>query len=119
MLIGIYAAYVFISVAITVWVGHTLSKNGLVFLVQNFAGNRALAESINHLLLVGFYLINFGYVTLALKYGDKPQTLEQGIEFLSTKVGLAIVILGLMHFLNMYVLVRFRGFTFAAQPQKV
>jgi hypothetical protein len=31
------------------------------------------------------------------------------IEFLSTKIGLVIVLLGVMHFFNMRMLVRFRG----------
>src|SRR5947199_7606581 len=95
-----YGFYVLISVLLTVWVARTLSKNGLVFLVEAFNNNRELANSVNHLLVVGFYLINIGYVTLALKYGDKPANLQQSIEFLSTKVGLVLVILGVMHFIN-------------------
>ena len=64
-----YLAYVCISVMLTVWVAQTLHKNGRIFLVDVFHGNEALADSVNHLLVVGFYLINFGYVTLALKLG--------------------------------------------------
>ena len=43
---------------------------------------------------------------MALKYGDKPTTLQESIEFLSTKVGLVLVVLGAMHFFNMYVISR-------------
>ena len=96
-----YLAYLPISVALTVWVAHTLHSRGRVFLVDAFAGNEPLADSVNHLLIVGFYLINIGYVTLALKYGDKPNNLQQAIEFLSTKVGLVLLILGGMHFANL------------------
>ena len=64
-----YAFYIAASLAITVWVGRTLNRNGRVFLVENFEGREALANSINHLLLVGFYLVNLGFVSLALKYG--------------------------------------------------
>src|SRR4051812_2305931 len=99
-----YGFYLLISVLLTVWVARTLSKNGLVFLVEAFNNNnRELASSVNHLLVVGFYLINIGYVTLALKYGDKPASLQQAIEFLSTKVGLVLLVLGAMHFLNLRV----------------
>ena len=98
-----YGFYVLISVLLTVWVARTLSKNGLVFLVEAFNNNRELANSVNHLLVVGFYLINIGYVTLALKYGDKPANLQQSIEFLSTKVGLVLLVLGGMHFINLRV----------------
>src|SRR3954447_15433096 len=98
-----YGFYILISVLLTIWVARTLSKNGLVFLVEAFNNNRELASSVNHLLVVGFYLINIGYVTLALKYGDKPNNLQQSIEFLSTKVGLVLLVLGGMHFINLRV----------------
>lgn len=110
LILGTYMLYLVISVCITVWVGRSLNKNGRVFLVENFEGNESLADSVNHLLLVGFYLINFGYITLTLKYGDKPYDIVQSVEFLSTKIGLVILILGAMHFFNIRALVRFRHF---------
>ena len=103
-----YLAYLTISVALTVWVARTLHKNGRIFLVDSFHGHEQLADSINHLLLVGFYLINIGYVTLALKYGDKPANLQEGLEALSTKVGAVLLILGAMHFFNLYVFSKMR-----------
>ncbi len=108
MMIVTYALYVVVSLTITVWVGRTLTRNGRLFLVENFDGNEALADSINHLLLVGFYLVNIGFISLALRYGDKPTDAVEAIEFLSTKIGLAIVVLGGMHFFNMMILVKFR-----------
>jgi hypothetical protein len=71
-----YLAYVVISVALTVWVGWTLHRNGRIFLIDAFHGDEPRADSVNHLLVVGFYLINIGYVALALKYGDKPGDLQ-------------------------------------------
>ncbi|HZJ14785.1 MAG TPA: hypothetical protein VFD27_07040 [Chthoniobacteraceae bacterium] len=103
-----YLAYLAISVALTVWVAQTLHKSGRVFLVDSFHGNEALADSINHLLLVGFYLINIGYVALAMKYGDKPTDLQGVLEALSTKVGAVLLILGAMHFFNLYVFSKMR-----------
>lgn len=103
-----YTAYLAVSLAITFWVGRTLHRNGRIFLVENFEGREALADSINHLLLVGFYLLNFGFVSLALKYGAKPHTAVKSMEFLSTKIGLVIVVIGALHFFNMLWLVKFR-----------
>ena len=97
-----YVIYLAISVALTVWVANTLHKNGRIFLIQAFHGNEIMADSVNHLLVVGFYLINIGYITLALKYGAKPATLQESFEFLSTKLGLVLVVLGGMHFFNMF-----------------
>jgi len=113
-----YAFYLAISIALTVWVARTLHKNGRLFLVDAFHGNEALADSINHLLVVGFYLINIGYVSLALKYGDKATNLQELLEALSTKVGAVLVILGGMHFFNLYVFskMRRRGLLHSAPP---
>jgi hypothetical protein len=103
-----YSLYLAISIVLTVWVARTLSKNGRIFLVDSFGGNEALADSVNHLLVVGFYLINIGYVTLALRYGTRPTDVAEVMEYLSTKVGLVLVVLGAMHFFNVYVIGRFR-----------
>jgi len=101
-----YAAYLVISIFLTVWVARTLHKNGRVFLIEVFNGDEALADSVNHLLVVGFYLINLGYVTLALKIGDTIDTPQQGIEALSYKVGLVLLVLGGMHFFNLLIFQR-------------
>ena len=103
-----YAAYLIASIFVTVWVAHTLHTNGRIFLVDSFLGNEKLADSVNHLLVVGFYLINVGYVTLALKYGERPTTLTAAIESFSTKIGLVLLVLGFMHFFNLFVFSRMR-----------
>src|SRR3954468_24013811 len=95
--VGAYAAYLTISISLTVWVARSLMKNGRVFLIDTFLENETLADSVNHLLVVGYYLINTVYVTLALKYGTKPNDLPEKIEALSTKVGLVLLVLGGMH----------------------
>src|SRR5580765_326506 len=99
--VSTYLGYLAISVGLTVWVAKTLHKNGRIFLVDSFLGNEALADSVNHLLVVGFYLVNIGFVTLALKYGEKASDAQTGLEILSSKVGLVLVVLGIMHFFNL------------------
>ena len=59
-----YGLYLALSLPLTVWVARTLHKNGRIFLVDCFHGNEPLADSVNHLLVVGFYLINFGFVSM-------------------------------------------------------
>ena len=103
-----YLPYLSISVALTVWVAHTLFKNGRVFLVDVFSGNESLADSVNHLLVVSFYLVNFGYVSLALRIGNDVTTVRAGSEALSRNVALVLVVLGAMHFTNLYVFSRIR-----------
>src|SRR6476619_472785 len=103
-----YVVYVASSVALTVWVARTLHRNGRIFLVDAFHGNQPLADSVNHLLVVGFYLINIGYVALALNYGAKAANAQQFLETLSTKVGVVLLVLGGMHFFNLLVFSKMR-----------
>jgi hypothetical protein len=107
-LVVTYVLYLAISIALTVWVARTLFRNGRVFLVDVFRGKTDLADSVNHLLVVGFYLINLGYVTLALKLGYEVSNARGSIEALSTKVGQVLLVLGLMHFFNLFVFSRIR-----------
>ena len=108
VVVASYVFYLGISIALTVWVVRTLHKNGRVFLVDVFHGNEPLADSVNHLLVVGFYLINFGYVSLALKLGYDLKNAREGIEALSWKVGMVLVVLGGMHFFNLLIFSRMR-----------
>lgn len=102
-----YTMYLTISVAFTIWVANTLSKNGRRFLIDAF-GEEELADSVNHLLVVGFYLINFGYISWALKLGFRPVDQAQVVEALSEKVGHVLMVLGAMHFSNLYVFTQIR-----------
>jgi hypothetical protein len=103
-----YMTYLAISISATVWVAQTLKRNGRAFLVDAFHNNAELADSVNHLLVVGFYLINAGYIALALSTSAFVTTARQGIELVSGKIGVVLVVLGMMHFLNMWVLNRLR-----------
>ena len=103
-----YLSYLAISLFLTVWVAHTLHRNGRIFLVDSFDGNESLADSVNHLLVVGFYLINIGYVALALKERSAPVDLRGVLELLSSKVGVVLLVLGGMHFFNLYLFSKLR-----------
>ena len=106
--VQLYLAYLILVVPVVVWVARTLHRNGRLFLVDVFAGNRELADSVNHLLVVGFYLVNLGYVALALKADRYPEDLQGVIEALSAKVGVVLLVLGAMHFFNLFVFSRMR-----------
>jgi hypothetical protein len=97
-----YLIYLPVAIAMTIWVARTLHRNGRVFLVQAFHGREDMADSVNHLLVVGFYLINLGFIAFALRYGEKPGGWQETIEFLSTKLGVVLLVLGGMHFFNMF-----------------
>jgi len=98
----IHLTYLLLSITMTVWVARTLHKNGRVFLVDAFRGNDKYADSVNHLLVVGFYLINLGFILLFLRYGIKPTDPVGAVEYSATKLGVVMLVLGGMHFFNMF-----------------
>lgn len=114
-----YVAYLAVSLAATVWVAQTLRTNGRTFLIDAFHGNRELADSVNHLLVVGFYLINVGYVTLALHTAAEVASPRGAIELVCDKFGLALMVLGVMHFFNLYVFNRLRRRGQASLPPAI
>ena len=103
-----YAIYLVISITVTIWVARTLHANGRAFLVEAFHGQQVLADSVNHLLVVGFYLINIGWIVMTLRTPYDLYTARAAIELLSDKIGTVLFVLGLMHFFNLYVFSRFR-----------
>lgn len=103
-----YSLYLVLSIALTVWVARTLSRNGRIFLVDCFHQNEPLADSVNHLLVVGFYLINLGFISLFLKLGIAVMEPREVFEALSGKMGTVLLVLGAMHFFNLIVLARMR-----------
>ncbi|KQX71072.1 MULTISPECIES: hypothetical protein [unclassified Streptomyces] len=103
-----YVVYLIVSIGLTVWVARTLSSNGRIFLADVLQGNEKLADAVNHLLVVGFYLVNLGFVALYLSGDDTIEDTRGIFEALSTKVGVVLLVLGAMHLANVYVLNRIR-----------
>ncbi len=106
-LVPVYAAYAAISVGLVVWIARTLFKHGAAFLEDVFRDEPRLAPAVNRLLVVGFYLVNMGYAALILK-ADGSASVVQAIEVLSQKLGLLLLSLAAMHFVNLYVFHRIR-----------
>jgi len=109
MIVQTYVAYTIVTIILTILVAQTLYRNGRVFLIDVFHGNEALADSVNRLLVVGFYLINLGYVSLMLKIENPVINVQQSIEALAGKLGLVMLVLGGMHFINLAVFNRMRA----------
>ena len=98
-----YCIYLAVTMAVTICTARTLHTNGRVFLIDAFHGNQALADSVNHLLVVGFYLINVGYVALAMQTQAEVENARQAFELVSGKIGTVLLVLGVMHFFNLFV----------------
>lgn len=103
-----YLLYLLSAIPLTVWVAGTLSRNGALFLVDVFGGNDDLARAVNRLLVVGFYLVNLGFVALFLRVAEPVVDTRRLIEALSVKLGVVLLVLGVLHLLNDYVFNAFR-----------
>lgn len=103
-----YAAYLATSFAVTVWVASVLSRNGHHFLLDAFRHNELLAKAVNQLLVVGFYLINFGYVCSQVATDTAIASPAKALEAFAQKLGWVLLVLGVMHFFNLYVINRYR-----------
>ena len=103
-----YVIYLVVSIALTVWVARTLSHNGRIFLSDVLHGDERLADAVNRLLVVGFYLVNLGFVALYLHQSDEISNAREIFEALSTKLGVVLLVLGVMHLGNVYALNKIR-----------
>ena len=103
-----HVSYLVISVAVTIWVARTLRKHGMIYLSDTMEEKPEVAESFSNLLIVGFYLVNLGFESLALKYGGAAHDTVSAIELLSTKIGFVLLCLGGMHFMTVLVLAKTR-----------
>ncbi len=99
-LIGVYVIYGAIAVGLTAWLAKTLSSNGAVFLEGVFEDRPGMAPAVNRLLVIGFYMLNLGYAFLILK-AQRTTSAIDSVEVLITKLGILLVSLGAIHFVNM------------------
>ena len=100
-----YGIYLLVTMVVVIYVGAVLFRNGRPFLINTFTGDIALADALNKVLLAGYYLVNTGYVVLALKVWDKVDTLTEMADVLGFKTGIILLTLGIMHLFNVVCLI--------------
>ncbi|NIK55650.1 hypothetical protein [Kribbella shirazensis] len=108
MTVTTYLVYLVVAVPLTIWVARTLSRNGRIFLVDVFHGNEDFADAVNRLLVVGFYLVNLGFVTLFLRSGSAVVDARGVFEQLSVKLGVVMLVLGVLHLMNVWIFSKIR-----------
>ncbi len=105
--ITVYAVYAAVAVGLTAWLARTLFRNGAIFLHDVFADRPGLAEAVNRLLVVGFYMLNLGYALYILRAGRSLQVFD-AVQFLVNRLAVLLVTLALIHFANVLVFWRIR-----------
>ena len=109
-LVLVYLPYASIAIVLTIWLAHTLSRHGEVFLEAVFPERADLAHAVNQLLVIGFYLVNLGWALLLLR-SDQARYIASptaAVEMLATKLGTLLLLLGVAHMINLLVFHRIR-----------
>ena len=106
MIIIAYAVYLPIAILLTYYVARNLFKNSEIFMLEIFRGKKDIAVATNKLFEIGFYLLNIGYVLLILRM-HSIDSYQDAIERVAFKIGGVSIYLGILLFLNLYLL--FRG----------
>ncbi|MEM7094708.1 MAG: hypothetical protein AAF567_17015 [Actinomycetota bacterium] len=102
-----YAIYALASVVLTVGLAFTLRKHGKVFLEQVFADDLKVARAVNSLLVTGFFMLNLGYAFMISRTRRTADTFEAA-EGLIERLGVLLLSLGIIHFINMAVIWKIR-----------
>ena len=109
-LLLVYLPYATIAITLTIWLARTLSRHGEVFLHSVFPDRIELADAINQLLVIGFYLVNLGWSLLLLRPGQlSAVTPTEAVSVLITRLGTLLLLLGIAHLANLYVFHRVRS----------
>src|SRR5262245_35529067 len=105
--ITVYVIYVAVAVGLTIWLARTLFRNGTVFLEDVFEGSPGLARSVNHPLVVGFYMLSLGYA-LYILHATRGMDAFDAAQYLVNRLAILLVSLAAIHFVNVFVFWRIR-----------
>ena len=105
-MVTVYILYLLISVVLTIVTATILARSGRIFLTHMLGGDEALGGAISRLFAVGFYLLNLGFVILALRDTGSVHSTQQAIQVLATKLGEAVLVIGALHLINVFALTR-------------
>jgi hypothetical protein len=102
--IAAYIIYLSLMIFLIVYVGRYFYSNGRVFIVSLFNGDESLADQINKLLLIAYYLFNIGYAFIELNHWEKVTSVEMLLGSITSNMALLILILAVTHYFNMVVI---------------
>src|ERR1017187_1974765 len=100
--------YFTISLALVALVGRALSRSGAAFLAEMFADRSGVAEAVNRLLVVAFYLLSCGFIALTMPVWGHVGSAGQALQLLSGKIGELLLVLGVLHVASTVVFARLR-----------
>ena len=111
-----YTIYIPVTLGLSIWTAKMLHKNTKAFLLETFRGKEAVATATNNLMQTGFYLIAFGFSFMRMRIRDNAHYVgerlvydqmnssQQTIEELAIKLGSFTLVLGILLFINFFIM---------------
>ncbi len=96
-----YVIYLLLTFFITVYIGLRFYRHGRVYILSLFSGDHKITDSINKILLAGYYLLNLGYVALMLRSWDDLHSWNDVVTSITSMTGRIILLLAVIHYFNM------------------
>ena len=88
----------------TIWyLGKILHQNGRHYILMIF-DDESWGDFINNSLLMGYYLLNIGWVFITINNWQTIKNTTQLLEVIGYKFGSILLILGVMHWFNIMAL---------------
>jgi hypothetical protein len=100
--------YFTISLTLVGLVGRALSRSGHAFLGEMFGARADVAEAVNRLLVVAFYLLSLSFIALTAQIWSHVGSAGQAMQLLSGKIGELLLVLGVLHLASTVVFARLR-----------
>ena len=98
-LIG-YLAFFLIMAAIIVKVGWACYTNGNSYVLHFIPNQKDFSLRINKILLLGYYLVNIGYVIYSLSNWEAIANVITMLEYISYKTAYIVIALSILHYAN-------------------
>lgn len=98
-----YLIFLVISFYITIDVGRRCFNAGKVYL-EYLIKDKDFCLTVNKILLKSYYLVNLGYIAINLSFWNKISTAEELINTVSSRIGIIVLILCALHFINITML---------------
>lgn len=102
-----YVIYLLITTFIIINVGKICYRNGNIYVAQLIPEHEDLCQKTNQVLLIGYYLLNFGYCAMTLISWNKIISYPQLVEVISIKTATIICIIAILHYFNIYIITKY------------
>lgn len=104
-----YCIYIAVIFYVTVFIGKKFHSNGRIFL-HELVADHGVCEAVNNILLVAYYLLNIGNAIVMIRTWPQIQSIGELVEVTSYNIGLIVLLLVIVHYVNIVLLLLGRLF---------